>query len=146
MALRKKGKYFYGDAQSDIREELLDYSKANADPIRHFADAVCVCGGQTFVLSLDDDEGAAIRTCVNCQREHPIGDSEDFLESAELEECGCPCGADEFEITAGVALYRDSDDVKWFYLGCRCVACGLVACYGDWKNESQNYRELLKRI
>jgi len=36
--------------------------------------------------------------------------------------------------------------VKWLYLGCRCVACGLVACYGDWKNEFEDFREFLKRV
>ncbi len=146
MALRKKGDDRYGDGQSDIREQLSDYSRANAYPIEHFADAICVCGGTIFVLFLDDNEGAAKRVCVACQNEHPIGDSEDYLEEAALEEAECPCGAGEFEITAGVALYRQSDAVKWFYLGCRCVACGLVACYGDWKNESEDYRALLRRV
>jgi len=31
------------------------------------------------------------------------------------------------------------DDVRWLYLGCRCVTCGLTACYGDWKNEYPGY-------
>ena len=38
-----------------------------------------------------------------------------------------------FEISTGAAFYTDSTDVRWFYIGCRCVACGLVGCYGDWK-------------
>lgn len=146
MALRKKGKYRYSDAQSDLRDELLNYSKANADPIEHFADAICVCGNATFVLLLDNEEGAAKRVCLACQDEHFIGDSEDYLEEAELEGCECPCGADEFQITAGVALYQNSDDVRWFYLGCRCLACELVACYGDWKNECEDYRAFLARV
>jgi hypothetical protein len=32
------------------------------------------------------------------------------------------------------------------YLGCRCPACGLVAVYGDWKNEFNGYRELLAKV
>ena len=75
-----------------------------------------------------------------------MGDSEDYGEDTELEKCHCPCGAEQFEISAGVVLYAGSDDVKWFYLGCRCVACSLVACYGDWKNEFEDYRALLKRV
>ena len=146
MALRKKGEYRYGDSQSDIRDELTGYSRANGYPIEHFADAVCVCGGKTFALRLDDDGGVAIRVCAGCGNEHPIGDSEDYQEDAELEECQCPCGEEKFEITAGVALYRKSEDVKWFYLGCRCLKCELVACYGDWKNEYEDYRELSKRV
>ena len=146
VALRTKGKFRYGDAQSDLRDELARYSRANAYPIEHFADAVCVCGNTTFALSLDDDEGAAVRVCARCEREHPIGDSADYFEDAELGECACPCGGEQFEISAGVALYAESDNVKWFYIGCRCVACELVACYGDWKNEYEDYRELLKRV
>ena len=147
MALRKKGKFRYGDTQRDLHDELRSYSKANGYPLEHFTDAVCVfCSGKTFALLLDDEEGVAQRVCANCKNEHFIGDSADYLEEAELEQCGCPCGADEFEVTVGVALYKGSDDVKWLYLGCRCVACELVACYGDWKQEYEDYRELLQRV
>ena len=146
MALRKKGKYSYGDSQADIREELLSYSQANGYPAVHFANAVCVCGSQVFNLFLDDTEGAAVRICTNCAVKYPIGDSQEYLEGAELEECECPCGAGDFEITAGVALFEESEDVKWLYLGCRCCKCGLTACYGDWKNEYEGYQEFLKLI
>ncbi len=146
MALRKNGKYSYGTEQSDLREELADYSRSNAYQIEHFADAVCVCGGTTFALLLDDDEGAAIRVCARCDAQHAIGDSSRYLWDADMGECACPCGGEEFEITAGVALYAESEDVKWFYLGCRCVKCELVACYGDWKNECEDYRALLQRV
>jgi hypothetical protein len=63
-----------------------------------------------------------------------------------LEECACPCGEEEFEITVGVHLYYGSEDVKWVYIGCRCVACGLTANYGDWKNEFNGYRDFLARV
>jgi hypothetical protein len=145
MALRKRGKYRYGDSQADVAAELQRYSKSSY-PAEHFADAVCSCVGRTFRLALDEDEGAAVRTCAACEHEHPIGDSEEYLEDAELGECECPCGGNAFEITAGVALYADSEDVKWFYLGCRCPACGLTACYGDWKNEYLGFREFLARV
>lgn len=35
--------------------------------------------------------------------------------------------------TTGAAFYKDSTQARWFYVGCRCVSCGLVGCYGDWK-------------
>ena len=146
MALRKTGKYRYGDTQLDLPEALLDYSAKNGYPTTHFRDARCTCGGDRFRLLLDDGAGAAVRTCVACGGEHPIGDSADYLDEAELAECECPCGEGTFEITAGVALYTESEDVKWLYLGCRCPGCGLVACYGDWKNEYPGYREFLDLI
>lgn len=146
MALRKRGEYRFGDAQSDIRAELARYSKKNSYLAQHFADAICKCGARTFCLKLDDTEGAAIRICAACKLEHPIGDSADYLEDAELQECACPCGNEEFEITVGVSLYDDSEDVKWLYLGCRCPKCGLTAVYGDWKNEFIGYKDLLARV
>lgn len=146
MALVKRGKHRYGDTQGDIRTEIERYSIANAYVAHHFADAVCSCGGTLFQLELDDNEGAAVRNCATCKTQHPIGDSSEFLEEAELEECACPCGNEEFEITVGVSLYNDSEDVKWLYLGCRCPKCGLTAVYGDWKNEFIGYQELLARV
>lgn len=146
MAVIKRGKYRYGDSQGDLREEITRYSKANEYAAHHFADAVCRCGNQTFRLRLDDDEGAAVRTCAACAGEHPIGDSDEFLAEAELSECACSCGGEQFEITVGVSVYDDSDDVRWLYLGCRCPSCGLVAVYGDWKNEFEGYQQLLAQV
>lgn len=146
MTLHKRGRHYYGDSQADIRDEVLRYSQLNAYVAHHFADAFCTCGSNTFRLALDDDEGAAIRVCSQCKDEHPIGDSEDYIEDASLEECSCPCGSDHSEITVGVSLYDDSEDVKWLYLGCRCPKCGLTAVYGDWKNEFIGYKDLLARV
>lgn len=146
MALRQVRGASYGDDQRDIREELIDYSSSNGDVAVQFADATCICSGRIFRLDIDDTEGAAVRECVACGSKHAIGDSEDYLEEASLESCECPCGGDVFEVTAGVSLYHDSDDVRWLYLGCRCPACGLTACYGDWKNEFGDYREFLGRV
>ncbi len=146
MVLKKRGKYHYGDNQADIREDMLRYSKANIYQAQHFCDATCKCGGKLFKLALDETEGAAVRTCAQCISEHPIGDSGEYLEDAELEECACPCGGEEFEITVGVSLYEGSEDVRWLYLGCRCPKCGLAAVYGDWKNEFSGYQVLLNRV
>jgi hypothetical protein len=130
----------------DVRKEITRYAKKNGYPAEHFGEAVCKCGGRTFQLQLDDNAGAAVRKCAKCKKKHPIGDSAEYLDEAELDECECPCGKDLFEITAGVALYADSEDVRWIYLGCRCPACGLAAVYGDWKNEYEGFRELLAKL
>ena len=147
MALRKRGKWRYGDSQTDIRAEIVRYSKEVGYLAEHFADAVCPCGGRVFALYLDDTAGVASRVCVACDAEaHPIGDSAEFMDEAEEEECACPCGEEALEITVGVSLYDDSEDVRWLYVGCRCPKCGLTAVYGDWKNEYNGYRELLARV
>src|SRR5438876_12283296 len=109
MALRMRGKWRYGDSQADIRAEILRYSKQGTYLAEHFADAVCSqCGGKVFALYLDDTAGVASRLCVACDAEaHPIGDSAEFVDEAEEEECACPCGKEAFEITVGVSLYAD---------------------------------------
>ncbi len=145
MALKKRGNNFFSDSQFDIPEVLKKYSE-HGYLAEHFQDAVCSCGHKLFRLFVDDNEGAGIRICASCKYEHPIGDSADYLEGAELEDCECPCGQGIFEITAGISLYRDSEDVRWLYLGCRCPECGLTAVYADWKNEYEGYRNLLKLI
>ena len=146
MALRKDGKWWYGESQADIRDEILRYSQHVTYLAHHYADAVCACGGKQFALLLDATQCVAVRQCVACDVEHPIGDSAEFMQDAELEECACPCGNEEFEITVGVSLYHDSEDVKWLYLACRCPTCGLTAVYGDWKNEFIGYRKLLSQV
>lgn len=146
MALVKRGDHEYGESQADIRTEIIRFSELNGYVAEHFADAVCVCNGRAFGLLLDDAEGAAVRVCNRCDREHPIGDSAEYLDEAELGECECPCGKQSFQITVGVALYADSEDVKWLYLGLRCVKCGLTAVYGDWKNEFEDFRKLLANV
>lgn len=146
MALNKRGAHFYGDSQDDIRDEVHRYSRLNGYMVQHFADAICTCGSRTFRLALDDNEGAAVRICSQCNADHAIGDSEDYLDDASPEECACTCGNEAFEITLGVSLYDESDDVKWLYVGCRCSKCGLTAVYGDWKNEFVGYQALLERV
>jgi hypothetical protein len=146
MALQKLGQYWYGDTQGDVRGELTRYGKLNGYIPTQFADAACTCNAKTFRLRLDENEGAAVRVCSRCASVHPIGDSGEYLAEAELEDRACICGEDFFEITVGVALHDGSEDVKWLYLGCRCPACRMVGCYGDWKNEYSDFRQLLARV
>jgi hypothetical protein len=75
-----------------------------------------------------------------------MGDSDEYLADAEPGECVCPCGQAVFEIAVGVSLYPRSQDVRWLYVGCRCVACKLTAVYGDWKNEFEGYKALLAEV
>ncbi len=132
--------------QAAIRAALIAYSRANTYVASQFADAVCSCGGREFQLEVDESAGAAVRYCAVCGDGHAIGDSEDYLADAEVEPCFCLCGSPIFEITVGVALYADSDDVRWLYLGCRCPGCGVVGCYADWKNEFTGHRALLALV
>ena len=73
MALKKRGKYWYGDSQADIRDELMRFGKLNAYVPTQFADARCRCGGTTFRLRMDENEGAAIRVCAACGMSTRLG-------------------------------------------------------------------------
>jgi len=146
MALRKRGKYWYGDSQADIRDELIRYGKLDDEVPTQFADAACACGSKKFRLRIDGEQGAAVRVCTQCGTKQAMCDSEDYLDEAHLEDACCVCGAEIFEITVGVSLYDDSDDVRWLYVGCRCRACGLTGNYGDWTSEFSDYRKLLAHV
>ena len=146
MALEKRGKYYYGDSKADVRHEMTRFSRLNEYECHHFAEVVCFYGNNLFTLYVDEDEGAGVRVCSSCADEHAIGDSGDYLADAELQRCECICDNRNFELTVGVSLYADSDDVRWLYLGCRCPQCGLLGVYGNWKNEFIGYRELLARV
>jgi len=147
MTLRVKRGHSYGDNHEDLRAEILNHSKDNGYPVDHFGDAICkTCTSKVFRVALDDSAGCAERHCISCENRHFIGDSSDYADEAELEDCSCPCESEEFEVAVGLHLYSGSKDVKWLYLGLRCTACGLVAVYGDWKNEFEGYEALLARI
>ena len=66
MALRKKGKWWYGDSIVDIRDELVRQGRLNEYVPTHFADPKCQCGSSTFRLRVDDEQGAAVRICAGC--------------------------------------------------------------------------------
>lgn len=50
MTLKKRGKHRYGDYQTDIRPEIVRYSRNNEYVAQHFKDAVCQCEGRVFVF------------------------------------------------------------------------------------------------
>lgn len=129
-----------------MRGEIMRYSTADAYPVQFFKDVVCTCGGILFGLLADENEGAAVRKCAGCKKEHPIGDSAEYLEEAELEESICLCGGEVFEITGAVSLYKGSNDIRWLYIGCRCPKCGLCGVYADWKCEFEGSQEFLRNV
>lgn len=129
-----------------LQSQIIDYSIQNGYKAEHFAVAKC-CDRNVFRLVINEEEGVAARICTACDTEHGIGDSDDYIDEVEaVYPVNCSCDNDQFEIMAGVALYRMSEDVRWFYLGCECSVCGLSGVYGDWKNEFLGYTNLLNRI
>lgn len=131
-----------------LKSQIVDYSTENGYVATHFATPTCEgCGGDVFSLLMNEEEGVACRICEKCDTEHGIGDSDDYImEVEEIFDVECTCDSAQFQIMAGVSLYEGTEDVRWFYLGCKCVECGLSGVYGDWKNEYLGYQALLAKV
>jgi len=145
--LRKKGKQWYGDDLADLREEMRRYARANGYPLARDHAPACACGGRTFHLGADEEEDGAALACTACGERGFVADSEQFVGAGILEEallCECLCGQRAFEVIVGAALYADSDDVRWWYVGCRCGRCGLVGVYADWKDDGTPFEDRLR--
>ncbi len=146
MALSKRKGVWYGDSRADLIPEIERYSALNGYPAVRFSAAQCVrCRGDTFRLTTDDDCGVAIRTCAACGAEAFIGDSAEYVEEAEPETSVCLCGNEHLELTLGVALYADTNDVRWCYIGARCPKCELVGVFSDYKAEAGDADAFLRR-
>ena len=135
MSITKKGAYWYGTEDSDVRTEMVRYSRSNRYEAVKFAVSVCVCGGRTFKLESDEEAGAARRACASCGTVSLMGDSADYASDAQFENHICVCDNETFALESGVALYAESNDVRWYYIGCRCRACDLIGVFADWKCE-----------
>jgi hypothetical protein len=109
-----------------------------------FADAICQCGGRVFSLTVDETIGEACWFCDGCDAVylfHSVETDEEYHGSPDSDEvdCVCPCGQDRFEIVVGASLYGRTESVRMAYIGCRCVACGLMGCYASWPRVDMPY-------
>lgn len=85
-----------------------------------------------FGLRLDDEEGCAQRCCTRCGASSFLADSAEHWKEADPGDAQCPCGAEVFELGIAFSL-RDDGDIRWVSIGARCVACGGLGTYVDWK-------------
>ncbi len=128
----RSGEWWRGEDFANLEEYLREYS-AREYPVTRIVQSRCQkCDGAVFGLLIDPDEGVAKRICMRCAAIAFIGDSEENRDDAEPSVATCPCDASEFETGVGFAL-RDGGDVRWVYVACRCVACGVLGVYADWK-------------
>lgn len=135
MPITKKGRYYYGTEDADIAVEVIRFSTLNEYIATRFQPATCTCGSADFLLLTDEEEGVGKRICAECRTEVLLGDSADYIEGADIDNHICVCDEERFGIISGVALYEDSNDVRWLYIGCRCRRCDLVGVFAHWKCE-----------
>jgi hypothetical protein len=141
----KSGEWWKGESVDDLGEFVVAFTSQNyrADEVRQ---SVCQgCSGNQFGLSVDDDEGCAQRVCRNCGLRAFIGDSEEFWGDASPGDAACPCGAEDFQIAVGFSLIA-SGEVRWISVGLRCIACGVLGVYVDWKVDYEPSRHLLDMV
>jgi hypothetical protein len=144
MSIDKSGKWWIGTSVDDLREYLEAYSADNYC-IHEFRTAKCKCGGETFELLADDDEGCAKRTCTSCAIGKFICDSEEYWSDATPEQWKCiECGSTSANIGVGFSLYEDGE-VRWLYVGERCANCGILGCLAGWKIAYSPSKQLLER-
>jgi hypothetical protein len=56
------------------------------------------------------------------------------------------CEHEQFQLLSGVALYEDSNDIRWYYIGCLCFSCQLVGVFADWKCEAGDSDAFLTEV
>jgi hypothetical protein len=118
-------------------QEFLARRFMDAGDSTRFAEANCQCGCRVFALEVDETVGEACWVCEECGAVyllHAVGTDEPYVGSPNYMpiDCQCTCGEAAFEIVVGVTLNGQDEMVQRAYLGGRCRACGLVACYASW--------------
>ena len=114
-----------------LKAEIVRYSKSNGYEASEFHSIACECGHTEFRVFSDDNEGGCCAVCADCNRRVSVCDSADYIE--DVVQNICRCGHEELKLMTGAALYPDSTDISWVYVGASCPKCGLAGVYVDWK-------------
>jgi hypothetical protein len=140
LAIDDSGEWWIGSEAGDIETYLRAYvDSEEAYPISAYHGVRCACGGERFRAQRAGD--IVRRECAACGASHVVcrkpEDWEEAVDEEQPEAYACvKCGAAETNIGVGFAGYPESPDidaVKWFYVGVRCAACGVLGCFGDGK-------------
>jgi hypothetical protein len=138
------GQWWTGKEFQDLARYLREFT-AQGYPAGHIAQSTCECGGRVFRLEVDDEEGCARRTCTSCGHAAFIADSAEYWDEADGGPAECPCGNGPFELGVAFSL-REDGDVRWISIGGRCVSCGVLGAYADWKIDYSPTDHLLTAV
>ncbi|GAA4587425.1 hypothetical protein GCM10023194_36280 [Planotetraspora phitsanulokensis] len=132
MAIDTSGELWRGEGFEDLAEFIRE-CQPGGYAVERVREAVCAgCTGKSFHVLADDVEGCVQRVCVVCGDAFYIADSAEYEDDADLGECACPCGGEEFGVAVGFA-FRGDGEVRWVSVGLRCLKDGGLGVYADWK-------------
>ena len=131
MTIDTSGKWWKGESFEDLADYIRQLT-ADTYPADRIVQSVCGCGNTTFHLLADQDEGCAQRICTKCQLVAFICDSAEQWDDAEPVKVRCSCKRTVFELGIGFSM-RAPDEVRWITIGQRCIICGTLGSYVDWK-------------
>src|SRR5438093_3532982 len=145
MSIDKSGKWWKGAEFADIAQYLQEYT-ADGYPAEEIVQCVCMCGHTVFRLEGDRDEGCVRRTCASCGAQAFIADSGEYWDEASPVKLWCRvCRGRLFEVGVGFSK-REDGDVKWITTGERCVKCGVLGSFVDWKIDYSPTDHLLRQV
>jgi hypothetical protein len=153
LAIDKSGTWWVGSDTSDIESYLIAFTEPpdGGYSVAAYRAIRCKCGGDPFILERALD--IARRSCPSCGAEsytcRSAGDWEEAADEEKPETFECvECKCAQANIGVGFAPYQGSpelDAVKWFYVGVRCVDCGVLGCFADgkvgWGPAAEVYRQ-----
>ena len=155
MAIDTVGECWTGSEPGDIEAYLIALTRDEGGyRMSDFRPVVCTCSSGQFRLVRGGDITQA--TCAGCgevryisRDGHPIH-WEEAVEEEELEPFSCVgCGSREANAGVGFAGYDqhpEIDGVQWFWLGVRCIGCGILDFFNDGKVGYGPVADALRRV
>jgi hypothetical protein len=142
VAIDDSGEWWTGTGPDDLPVFLAELTLATY-PATEFRPVRCGCGSDRFRLVRARE--VTQRTCAGCGRVGYISRGKVVLAAwrEAVEEEGpepfrcVGCGGDEANVCVGFAGYPDAPQmppaVRWFYVGTRCCACGILGEFNNGK-------------
>ena len=136
--------YAAGTEASDIDEWLRAYTEEETLDVKPI---LCSkCGWDELRMVGDQEEGAVQVVCMRCEAKKLLLDSAEYWKEVSHRTIKCPdCKSKGCNVRVGFAR-RENGQVRWVYIGNRCVQCCLLGSAFDWKIDYEPTDELEQNI
>lgn len=139
MTIERRPQWWLGSEESDIGLYLEELTNGTSE---RYTQSICSCSSTEFQVYFDREQGFVSRICTECLTEHLVCDSSDSQPDSSPHKFSCvQCGKTAANLGVGFALrprklteiFGQNRDVRWIWVGLRCVGCGVLGCIADWK-------------